>query len=119
MIGGGKMVFGAGILTPVKALLAQCEQRPEGGGSGGLISLWPIVLIFVIFYFLLIRPQQKKQKDHQKMLGSITKGDRVVTSGGVYGTVVGVKENVVVLKIAENVKVEFAKSAISHIIARE
>jgi preprotein translocase subunit YajC len=109
----------AGVSMSIAGVLAQCAQQPEGGGgggTGGLIGLWPIVLIFVIFYFLLIRPQQKKQKDHQKMLGSIKKGDRVVTSGGVYGTVVGVKDNVVVLKIAENVKVEFAKSAISHII---
>jgi preprotein translocase subunit YajC len=104
----------------VAAVLGQCAQQPEGGGgSGGLLSLWPIALIFVIFYFLLIRPQQKKQKQHQKMLESIKKGDRVVTSGGMYGTVVGVKENAVVLKIAENVKVEFAKSAVTHIVASE
>ena len=75
--------------------------------------------MFAIFYFLLIRPQQTKQKQHQKMLESVKKGDRVLTSGGIYGSVVGVKENVVVLKIADNVKVEFAKSAISHIISRD
>lgn len=78
-----------------------------------------IALIFVIFYFLLIRPQQKKQKQHQNMLESVKKGDRVVTSGGVYGTVVGVKDNVVVLRIAEDVKVEFVKSAISSIVTKE
>jgi preprotein translocase subunit YajC len=105
-------------LGSIAVVLGQCDQQQEGG-SGGLLGLWPIVLIFVIFYFLLIRPQQKKQKDHQKMLESVKKGDRVVTSGGVYGVVVGVKDNVVVLKIAENVKVEFAKSAITHILARE
>jgi preprotein translocase subunit YajC len=110
-----------GVVMSIAGVLGQCAQQPEGGGGSGsgLIGLWPIVLIFVIFYFLLIRPQQKKQKTHQKMLEAIQKGDRVLTSGGVYGTVVGVKENVVVLKIAENVKVEFAKSAISHIIASE
>ena len=104
-----------GVVMSIAGVLGQCAQQPEGGGGSGR----PIVLIFVIFYFLLIRPQQKKQKTHQKMLEAIQKGDRVLTSGGVYGTVVGVKENVVVLKIAENVKVEFAKSAISHIIASE
>ena len=113
------MVFGVGLLIPATGLLAQCAQGQEGGGSGGLIGLWPIVLIFVIFYFLLIRPQQKKQREHQKMLESIRKGDQVVTSGGIYGTVVGVKENIVVLKIADNVKIEVAKSAVSHIVARE
>ncbi len=84
-----------------------------------LLSLWPIILIFVIFYFLLIRPQQKRQKEHQKMVESLRKGDRVLTSGGIYGVVVGVKDNVVVLKIAENVKVEFAKSSVSHIVSRD
>ena len=78
-----------------------------------------IALIFVIFYFLLIRPQQKKQKQHQNMLEAIKKGDRVVTSGGVYGTVIGVKDNIVVLKIADDVKVEFAKSAIASIVSKE
>jgi preprotein translocase subunit YajC len=105
-------------LISIASLLGQCDQQQEGGSSG-LLGLWPIVLIFVIFYFLLIRPQQKKQKTHQKMLESVKKGDKVVTSGGVYGTVVGVKENVVVLKIAENVKVEFSKAAISAIVERE
>jgi len=108
------------MIGSVGAVLAQCDQQTQGqGGGAGLIGLWPIILIFVIFYFLLIRPQQKRQKEHQKMLESLRKGDRVVTSGGIYGTVVGVKENVVVLKIAENVKVEFAKSAVSHIISRD
>jgi len=92
----------------------------QGGRGGGnpIITFLPIILIFVIFYFLLIRPQQKRQKEHQSMLDRISKGDRVVTSGGLYGTVVGVKDNMVVLKIAEDVKAEFAKSAISGIITK-
>ena len=103
---------------PLYAVLAMAQ--PSGGEKPNfLVQLAPLILIFVIFYFLLIRPQQKKQKNHQKMLESIRKGDRVVTSGGVYGTVVGVKDNVVVLKIAENVKVEFSKAAISAIVERE
>jgi preprotein translocase subunit YajC len=102
-------------------LLAQCAPQGEGGQSGGspLSGLWMIALIFVIFYFLLIRPQQKKQKQHQKMIEAITKGDTVITSGGMYGTVVGVKDNIVVLKIAENVKVEFAKGSISQVVSKE
>ncbi|MFH1313769.1 MAG: preprotein translocase subunit YajC [Candidatus Eisenbacteria bacterium] len=104
-------------LISIGSILGQCDQQQ--GGSSGLLGLWPIVLIFVIFYFLLIRPQQKKQKDHQKMLESVKKGDRVVTSGGVYGTVVGVKDNIIVLKIAEDVKIEFSKAAISAIVERE
>jgi preprotein translocase subunit YajC len=102
-------------------LLGQCAPQPEGEGGGGstLFTLFPILLIFVIFYFLLIRPQQKRQKEHQKMLESIQKGDRVLTTGGLYGNVIGIKENIVVLKIAENVKIEVAKSAVTHIVARE
>ena len=101
-------------------LLGQCAPQGEGGQGGSPWSgLWMIALIFVIFYFLLIRPQQKKQKEHQKMLEGVKKGDTVVTSGGMYGTVVGVKDNVVVLKIAENVKVEFAKGSISQVVSRE
>jgi preprotein translocase subunit YajC len=102
------------ILNAAASILAQ------GGGGGGnpILTFLPIILIFVIFYFLLIRPQQRKQKEHQSMLDRISKGDRVVTSGGLFGTVVGVKDNIVVLKIAEDVKAEFAKSSISGIITK-
>lgn len=90
---------------------------PEGGqGPGGaLTGLLPLILIFVIFYFLLIRPQQKKAKEHRKMLEAIKKGDKVVTSGGVYGLVESVGQNTVTLKIAENVKVKFGKAYIAAI----
>jgi preprotein translocase subunit YajC len=90
---------------------------PEGGqGPGGaLTGLIPLVLIFVIFYFLLIRPQQKRAKEHKKMLEAVKKGDKVVTSGGVYGLVEAVGQNTVTLKIAENVKVKFGKAYIAAI----
>ncbi|MEK7398665.1 MAG: preprotein translocase subunit YajC, partial [Candidatus Poribacteria bacterium] len=67
------------------------------GGLGGII---PIILIIGVFYFLMIMPQQKKAKKHQNMLKNLTKGDEIVTEGGIYGTVVGIKDNVVVIKIA-------------------
>jgi preprotein translocase subunit YajC len=91
--------------------------NPEGGASP-LSMLVPIVGMLAIFYLLLIRPQQKRQKETQKMIEAIRKGDRVVTSSGLYGSVVGVKDNVVVLKIAENVKVEMLKSAISGVVEK-
>ncbi|HHL73519.1 MAG TPA: preprotein translocase subunit YajC [Bacteroidetes bacterium] len=72
----------------------------------------PIILIFVVMYFFMIRPQVKKQKKHQEMVQSLQKGDKVLTSGGIYGQVVGIKENAFVVKIADNTKVEVAKSAI-------
>jgi preprotein translocase subunit YajC len=86
---------------------------PQGGqpeGVQGLIgSLLPLILIFVVFYFLLIRPQQKRAKEHRQMIENLKKGDKVITSGGIYGVVESVSNNTVVLKIAENVKVKFGK----------
>ena len=75
----------------------------------------PIAAIFLVFYFLVIAPASKQRKKTQEMLGSLKKGDRVVTSGGIYGTVQGVEADVVYLKIAENVKVKVARTAITGI----
>ncbi len=86
-----------------------------GGAYGGLIM---IVLIFGIFYFLLVRPQMKRQKEHSKMLESLKKGDRVITTGGIHGTIVGVKDDIAVLKIADEVKVEVSKSCVAAIKER-
>jgi len=93
-----------------------------GGTDGGpslFTSFIPILLIFVIFYFLLIRPQQKKQKKHQEMLGTLTRGDRIVTNGGLYGTVVDVKEHILVVKIADDVKIEIVKNAVATVIEKK
>ena len=94
--------------------------NPSGGeGSPSLLtSFIPILLLFVIFYFLLIRPQQKKQKQHQEMVTSLRRGDKIVTNGGLYGTVVDVKDHVIVLKIAENVKIELIKNAVATVIEK-
>jgi preprotein translocase subunit YajC len=73
----------------------------------------PIIFIFIIFYFLLIRPQKKVQADHKKMLAQLKKNDDVTTSGGIYGTVVNVKDDTVVLRVDDNVKIEVLKTAIS------
>ncbi len=72
-----------------------------------------MAVIYLIFYFLLIRPQSKKQKQHEEMLNNLRKGDRVITSGGIYGIVSRVKDEVVVLQVAENVRIDVAKSAIT------
>ena len=88
---------------------------PGGGGpGGGLTAFIPLLLMFAVFYFLLIRPQQKKQRDLREMLNSLKTGDQIVTSGGLYGTIIAFGEdNRVKVKIAENVKVDIARSAIS------
>ncbi len=93
----------------------------EGGGTGGLGGiggLMPFVLIAVVFYFLLIRPQQKRQKEHKMMVANMRRGDRVVTAGGILGTVTKVADTEVVVEIAENVKVKVARATISEVISK-
>jgi preprotein translocase subunit YajC len=84
-----------------------------------LLQLLQFVPIFLILYFLLIRPQQQRQKKLEQMLKELKKGDRVVTSGGIIGTIVGIDEGKAVLKIADDVKVEFTKGAITQVLAAE
>lgn len=87
---------------------------PEQGASP-IAALMPIILIFVIFYFLLIRPQQRQRKAHEEKISRLKKGDQVVTNGGIHGMVVGVKEKTLILKIADGVKVELQKNAVSYV----
>ena len=84
------------------------EGGGEAGGLGGLLSgpLPMLILMFVIFYFLLIRPQQKRAKAQKEMLASLRKGDNVLTSGGIYGRITGISDNVVVVEIAPQVRVK-------------
>jgi len=81
--------------------------------AGPLMNLMPIILIFVVFYFLLIRPQKKTQDEHKKMVASLKKNDEVITAGGIHGTIVNVKDHTVTLKVDDNVKVEVQKSSVS------
>jgi preprotein translocase subunit YajC len=96
---------------------AQLQGSPQApqGAVNPLLNMLPIALVFLVFYFLLIRPQQKKQKAHEKMLASVNKNDEVITAGGMHGTVVNVKDTTVVLRVDDNVKIEFQKSAIAQI----
>jgi preprotein translocase subunit YajC len=93
------------------------------GGSGGnqnpMAALIPLVLIIVVFYFLLIRPQQKRAKSHRSMLDQIKTGDQVVTIGGLRGTVAAVDKDTVLLRVADNVKLTFNKSAIAGLVQPE
>ena len=92
-----------------------------GGNSTAafLIQVAPIAAIFLVFYFLVIAPASKQKRKTQEMLNSLKKGDRVVTSGGIYGTIQGVEAEVVYLKIAENVKVKVARSAVTGVLTPE
>jgi len=103
-------------------LLFLFQQMCEQGGSqpgNPLLQLLPLVLIFVVFYFLLILPQQRRQKQHQKLVNALNKGDRVVTSSGIYGTIANVKERTVMLVIADGVKVEIDKGNIVSIVNKK
>ena len=88
---------------------------PQAQAANPILNLVPLVLIFVIFYFMLIRPQKTKEKEHHKMLNNLSKNDEVVTSGGIHGTIVNVKDKTVVLRIDENVKLEIDKNCIAYI----
>jgi len=92
-------------------------MTPQGGNGGGSMVSTVVMfsLIILIFYFMILRPQQKKQKERQALLESVQKGDKVVTIGGVHGTVVGMEEKTVLVQIADNVKVKYEKSAIQSI----
>ncbi|HOJ81839.1 MAG TPA: preprotein translocase subunit YajC [Acetomicrobium flavidum] len=88
-------------------------------GQAGLLGMmWPLLLFIVIFYFLLIRPQKKRQKQHQDMLNSIKRGDMVVTAGGIYGTVKDIKDDSFILEISDGVKIRILKSAISYTVKK-
>jgi preprotein translocase subunit YajC len=91
-------------------------QPQQDGGSGITSTLIMFGLIFLIFYFMIIRPQQKRQKERQKMLDAIKKGDKVITAGGVHGTVVGIEEKTILVQIADNVKVKVERGSVTSVI---
>ncbi len=103
-------------------LISNAYAQAAGGAPGGafdLISLLPLVLIFVVFYFLLIRPQQKRMREHQDMIKSLKRGDKIVTGGGVYGTVVKVEdsEDALLVEIAKDVRIKVARPTVQSKIA--
>ena len=106
-----------------ESILALMLFAPPTGGQtpNPFIQLVPLVLIFVVFYFFMIRPQQKKQKDRDKLLDNIKRGDRVVTIGGMHGTVAGIEteKKTVLVQVADNVKIKFERSAIANIEKQE
>lgn len=94
-------------------------QSGGGGGFGGMEQLLPLVLIFVVFYFLLIRPQQKKAKQHREMLGDLRRGDRIVTNGGLVGTITRVPNDAeLIVEIADGVKVRVMRGMIAESMSK-
>ncbi len=98
-------------------LLETIAMTPQGSAEGGMFStLIMFMLIIAIFYFMILRPQQKRQKERQKLLESIKKGDKIVTAGGLHGTIAGLDEKTVLIQVADNVKMKFERSAVATVI---
>ena len=87
-----------------------------GAAGAGMVTFLPFILVILIMYFLMIRPQNKKQKELQKMLDALKKGDKVITAGGIHGTVSSVKEDTVTVKVDDNCRIEFSRSSISSVV---
>lgn len=90
-----------------------------GGQGGGFGTFIPLILMFAIFYFLLIRPQQKKAKDHRAMIASLKKGDRVVSSGGLHGVITGITDDIVTVEIAPKVRVKVSRGSVAGATKKE
>ena len=101
------------MITNAYAHAATGTPAPAGNPLGSFI---PLILIFVVFYFLLIRPQQKKEKERKSMINALKKGDQVVTTGGIYGTVITIKADTIDIKVDENTRLVMAKNSIVTVV---
>jgi preprotein translocase subunit YajC len=101
--------------------LAYAMGTQPGGGQGGsqFMSFLPIILIFVIFYFLLIRPQQKRSKEHRNLLANLKEGDQVLTSGGIYGRITGIKDDKITVEISDKVRVKVNRGHIAGVVRQD
>jgi preprotein translocase subunit YajC len=102
----------------LQTILAQAPSAASPGGpAGGIGSFFvPLIFIFIIMYFVMIRPQKKRQQQQQQLITSLKTGDRVVTNAGIHGLISNVKESTVLVKVADNVKIEMDKSAITNVL---
>jgi len=98
--------------------LAQAPS-PAPGPGGGIGFFVPFIFIFIIMYFVMFRPQKKRQEQQQKLISALKTGDRVVTNGGIHGLISNVKETTVIVKVADNVKIEMEKSAITTVLSTQ
>jgi len=101
------------------ALLAQAQSPAPTGPGGGIGFFVPFIFIFIIMYFVMFRPQKKRQEQQQKLISALKTGDRVVTNGGIHGLISNVKETTVIVKVADNVKIEMEKSAITTVLSTQ
>jgi preprotein translocase subunit YajC len=99
--------------------LAQAQSPAPTGPGGGIGFFVPFIFIFIIMYFVMFRPQKKRQEQQQKLISALKTGDRVVTNGGIHGLISNVKETTVIVKVADNVKIEMEKSAITTVLSTQ
>jgi preprotein translocase subunit YajC len=97
-------------------LLAQAPAPSPSGAGSSLISMLPFVFIFIIMYYVMLRPQMRRQKEAAKLVAALKTGDRVVTASGIHGLISNVKETTVIVKVADNVKLEMEKSAVTNVV---
>jgi preprotein translocase subunit YajC len=100
--------------------LAYAASSPPGAAGGPAAFLQPLILfgaMFAIFYFIVLRPQQRQKAERERMLSAIKRGDKVVTTSGLHGTVVGLEEHIVTLRVSDQVKLQFDRSAIGRVVA--
>lgn len=100
-------------------IFAMAPQGGEGGGGSLVSTLIMFGAIFLIFYFMIIRPQQKRAKEKEKMLSNLEKGDKVVTNGGIHGVIAGLEDKTALLMVSENTKIKIERSAITTVLAKK
>ena len=96
--------------------LAQAPAPAPPGAGSGLFSILPFIFIFVIMYYVVLRPQMRRQKDQARLVAALKTGDRVVTSSGIHGLISNVKDTTVIVKVADNVKIEMEKTAVTNVV---
>jgi preprotein translocase subunit YajC len=106
-------------MTMIELFLAVAAEGSAPNQPPALMQFFPFLILLVMFYFLLIRPQQKKAKEHQALVAAVKTGDRVVAAGGIHGVVANVKDHTVVLKVADQVKIEIDKASITTVVRDE
>ena len=103
----------------MELIFAMAPQGGDGGGGGLISTIIMFGAIFLIFYFMFIRPQQKRAKERQKLLSNLEKGDKVVTSGGIHGIISGIDEKTVLLQVSDNLKMKVDRSAIGQVLSKK
>lgn len=103
-------------MTAIAYAMGQGGANGASGAAGGFASFIPLILMFVIFYFLLIRPQQKKSREHRDMIANLKKGDRIVTGGGIHGRVTGVSDQTLTVEIADKVRVKLNRGSVAAVL---